>query len=115
MVLGREAGQRQSIAEGGQSIRNKTAAVTQSLDSLYVLGIGASLGLGLGRTRYTIGNHTKTMKQTEHTCELSGERKGGGSKSGKWTGGAVLSYARWKATAVTCTRARTERKLRNRC
>ena len=42
---------------------------------------------------------------------LSGERKGSGSHSGECRGGSVLSGAKVKATEVTCTWARAERKL----
>ena len=53
------------------------------------------------------------MKQTQNTRMVSGgrrgggvlagERKGSGSHSGEWRGSSVLSGAREKATAVTCT------------
>ena len=53
------------------------------------------------------------MKQTQNTrvvsggrrggSILAGERKGSGSNSGEWKGRGVLSGAREKAMAVTCT------------
>ena len=53
------------------------------------------------------------MKQTQNTHVVSrgrrgvgvlaGERKGSGSHLGEWRGSGVLSGAREKATAVTCT------------
>ena len=51
------------------------------------------------------------VTQTQNTRVVSGERRGSGSHSGEWRGGGVLSGARGKGTAVTCTRAETERKL----
>ena len=60
------------------------------------------------------------MKQTQNTrvvsCGrggggvLAGERKGSGSHSGEWRGSGVLSCAREKATAVTCTWAAPDKK-----
>ena len=41
-----QAGQRQSMAVGGTSIRSKAAAVTHNPDSQLVLDRGARLGLG---------------------------------------------------------------------
>ena len=55
------------------------------------------------------------MKQTHNTpvlsvgrrggCILAGDRKDSGSHAGEWRGSGVLSGAREKATAVTCTLA----------
>ena len=64
------------------------------------------------------------MKQTKNTRVVSGGRRAGGvfagerkgSHLGEWRGSGVLSCAREKATAVTCTWAVPDReKHGNRC
>ena len=67
------------------------------------------------------GKRSHKMMQTKNTRVVSGGRRGGGvltgakkgsgSHSGERRGCGVLSGARGKATAVTYTRAGTERKL----
>ena len=43
---------------------------------------------------------------------LAGKKKGSGSHSGEWRGRGVLSCAREKATAVTCTWAAPDARQR---
>ena len=60
--------------------------------------------------RYTVGGH-KNEANTEHTCVLSGKRRGGGILSGEmkggssylveWRDGSMFSGVKGKATAVT--------------
>ena len=59
------------------------------------------------------GRRSHKVKQTQNTrvvsggrsggSVLAGDRKGSDSHSGEWRGSGVLSDAREKATAVTCT------------
>ena len=49
------------------------------------------------------GRRSHKMKQTQNTHVVSGGRRGSGSHSGEWRGSGVLSGAREKTTAVTCT------------
>ena len=58
------------------------------------------------------GSRSHRMKQTQTrvvsggrrgSSVLAGERKGSSSHSGEWRGSGVLSGAREKATAVSCT------------
>ena len=91
-------------------------AVTHNSYSDSQLCKGARLGLGSRRTRYTVGaavtqNEANTDTRVvsggrRGSSVLAGERKGSSSHSEEWRGSGVLSGAREKATAVSCTWAR---------
>ena len=74
----------ESIAMDGQSIASEVAAaVTHNSD--------------LTQT------HAAVCGGRRGSSVLAGERKGSSSHSGEWRGGGVLSGAREKARAVSCT------------